>query len=63
MDKKKNNSRKNNNTNKIIAKEEYGYSFVPELDMWLNIDLQKENADKFSKLTNDDIIDNQNKQK
>lgn len=58
MDKKDKINSKNKKKKDLIENEEYSYSFVPELDMWLNIDLQKENANKFSELTNDDNRNN-----
>ena len=61
MDKKHKSYNKNEKIKELIEDEEYGYSFVPELDMWLNIDLQKENAAKFSTLTNDNKSNNKNK--
>lgn len=53
MDKDNNKSIKSEQTRQVIEDEEYGYSFIPELDMWLDIDTQKENAVKLSKMTND----------
>lgn len=51
MDKNNKITKKNEEFKNRFGEDEYAYSFVPELDMWLNIDKQKEDAIKFSKLT------------